>query len=133
MSDEQQITKQGLMPSPSNIFPLSTNTNKLNDSTSGMKFLMVPGQNSQLSNFPSGKMKFDKSHAFEKFIFYSYNLLELLISNNYSLLVDVLNHEFLFYIIFKSIPLICMLPNVSNFFLCALYNDSVNFIFKCRI
>lgn len=52
--DDQQsgANKQGLTPSPSNAFP-SSNTNA--DSISGMKLLMVPGQNAQMSSFSSGK------------------------------------------------------------------------------
>lgn len=49
MSDDQQANgsnKQGLTPSP-------TSANA--DNTSGMKFLMVPGQNAQMGSFSSGK------------------------------------------------------------------------------
>lgn len=55
MSDDQQ-TKQGLTPSPSlstaNSFKANTNA----DSTNGMKFLMVPGQNTQTNSISSGKL-----------------------------------------------------------------------------
>ncbi|XP_031624246.1 electrogenic sodium bicarbonate cotransporter 1 isoform X4 [Contarinia nasturtii] len=48
--DDQQ-NKSGLTPSPSNAFsPPNSNA----DSTSGMKLLMVPGQNAQIGSFSSG-------------------------------------------------------------------------------
>lgn len=55
MIDDQHANgshKQGLTPSPSSTLP-SSNTNV--DSTNGLKFLMVPGQNAQMSSLTSGK------------------------------------------------------------------------------
>lgn len=57
MVDDQHAigsNKQGLTPSPSSTLP-SSNTNT--DNTNGLKFLMVPGQNAQMSNCTSGKRK----------------------------------------------------------------------------
>lgn len=59
VSDDQQnaAQKQGLTPSPSGAFS-TVNTIKANasaDSTNGMRFLTVPGQNSQMSTISPGK------------------------------------------------------------------------------
>lgn len=56
--DDQQANgsnKPGLTPSPSSTLQ-SSNTNV--DSTNGLKFLMVPGQNAHMSGFSSGKKKY---------------------------------------------------------------------------
>lgn len=63
--DDQQ-NKQGLTPSPSNAFP-SSNTNA--DTTNGMKFLMVPGQNAQMSSFSSGKKKKIQTKIFDMHVY----------------------------------------------------------------
>lgn len=53
LDDQQSGNKQGLTPSPSNAFsPSNSNT----DGTNGMKFLLVPGQNAQMSNFSAGNI-----------------------------------------------------------------------------
>lgn len=51
IDEQQNSNKQGLTPSPSSAFSSSN----VNDSTIGMKFLMVPGQNAQTGSFSSGK------------------------------------------------------------------------------
>lgn len=62
VDDQQSSNKQGLTPSPSNAFSPSNS-----DSTNGMKFLMVPGQNAQMSSFSSGKInvRCARSYIFE--------------------------------------------------------------------
>lgn len=64
MIDEQQNSnKQGLTPSPSSAFSSSN----ANDSTNGMKFLMIPGQNAQMGSFSSGKhITFDVHATFHR-------------------------------------------------------------------
>lgn len=61
MSDDQQnaAQKQGLTPSPSGAFSTanSLKANTSAESTNGMRFLTVPGQNTQLSNSSLGKKK----------------------------------------------------------------------------
>lgn len=57
MSDDQQnaAQKQGLTPSPSGAFSTANPFKSSVDSTNGMKFLTIPGQNTQMSNISPGK------------------------------------------------------------------------------
>lgn len=67
MSDDQQsVTKQGLTPSSSGALSTANQiktssstilTANADNSTNGMKFLTVPGQNPQMTNTSSGKVE----------------------------------------------------------------------------